>query len=48
VNDLNFTPSLLGGNWQVIEVAPTHCVVEISRSAGELEPYTEVYIMTII
>ncbi|KAK9931874.1 hypothetical protein M0R45_019130 [Rubus argutus] len=26
---------------EVIEVAPTHCVVEISRSAGELGPYTE-------
>ncbi|KAI8565796.1 hypothetical protein RHMOL_Rhmol03G0289400 [Rhododendron molle] len=25
----------------VIEVAPTHCVVEISKSLGELEPYTE-------
>ncbi|XP_058207756.1 CBL-interacting serine/threonine-protein kinase 21-like isoform X2 [Rhododendron vialii] len=26
---------------EVIEVAPTHCVVEISKSLGELEPYTE-------
>ncbi|XP_057500155.1 CBL-interacting serine/threonine-protein kinase 21-like isoform X2 [Actinidia eriantha] len=26
---------------EVIEVAPTHCVVEISKSVGELEPYTE-------
>ncbi|KAL6984994.1 CBL-interacting serine/threonine-protein kinase 21 [Sarracenia purpurea var. burkii] len=26
---------------EVIEVAPTHCVVEISKSAGELEPYRE-------
>lgn len=30
------------GNWQVIEVAPTNCVVEISRSAGELGTYREV------
>lgn len=26
---------------EVIEVAPTHCVVEISKSAGELEVYKE-------
>ncbi|KAG5559633.1 hypothetical protein RHGRI_009231 [Rhododendron griersonianum] len=26
---------------EVIEVAPTHCVVEISKSLGELEPYTK-------
>ncbi|PRQ37529.1 putative protein kinase CAMK-CAMKL-CHK1 family [Rosa chinensis] len=26
---------------EVIEVAPAHCVVEISRSAGELGPYNE-------
>lgn len=26
---------------EVIEVAPTHCVVEISKSAGELEMYKE-------
>lgn len=26
---------------KVIEVAPTHCVVEISKSLGELEPYRE-------
>lgn len=28
--------------YQVIEVAPTHCVVEISKSAGELGVYKEV------
>ena len=30
------------GNCQVIEVAPTHCVVEISKSAGDLRTYNRV------
>lgn len=29
-------------NSQVVEVAPTHCVVEISKSTGELALYKEV------
>lgn len=30
------------GNCQVIEVAPAHCVIEISKSAGDLRMYNKV------
>ncbi|KAI8016289.1 CBL-interacting serine/threonine-protein kinase 21 [Camellia lanceoleosa] len=33
--------SCLNLSAEVIEVAPTHCVVEISKSVGDLEPYKE-------
>lgn len=41
---INGTFNNISFSWcnQVIEVTPTHCVVEISRSAGELRAYKEV------
>ncbi|KAF5954829.1 hypothetical protein HYC85_007685 [Camellia sinensis] len=39
-HDIRFSP-IVSGKIQVIEVAPTHCVVEISKSVGDLEPYKE-------